>query len=160
MDTILYFPRTNLKSRLFQNVKEVPTIGIPEIGQQRDFWNSRNTSASLLTKIWAIIRFDGFIGHVVVVITFPRLASQFPRDSTSPTPNRFPRLSERRYFPRKPPWLCDYSPGTLFQKSPRFLHFTVSGSFAGSRRSGFKSRESRNPRATWAAMQSPIISPR
>ena len=32
MDTIvLYFLQTNLKSRLFQNVKEVPTIGIPKI---------------------------------------------------------------------------------------------------------------------------------
>ena len=33
MDTILYsyFLQTNLKSRLFQNVKKVPTSGIPEI---------------------------------------------------------------------------------------------------------------------------------
>ena len=33
MDTILqfYFLQTNPKSRLFQNVKKVPTIGIPEI---------------------------------------------------------------------------------------------------------------------------------
>ena len=32
MDTLLesYFPRTNLKSRLFHIVKEVPTIGIPK----------------------------------------------------------------------------------------------------------------------------------
>ena len=28
---VLYFLRTNPKSRLFQNVKEVPTSGIPEI---------------------------------------------------------------------------------------------------------------------------------
>ena len=34
MDTLLesYFPRTNLKSRLFHIVKEVTTIGIPKIG--------------------------------------------------------------------------------------------------------------------------------
>ena len=34
MDTILesYFLQTNPKSRLFRNVKEVPTIGIPKIG--------------------------------------------------------------------------------------------------------------------------------
>ena len=34
MNTLLesYFPRTNLKSRLFQFVKKVPTIGIPKIG--------------------------------------------------------------------------------------------------------------------------------
>ena len=33
MDTLLesYFLQTNLKSRLFQFVKEVPTIGIPKI---------------------------------------------------------------------------------------------------------------------------------
>ena len=39
MDTILesYFPRTNPKSRLFQNVKEVPTIGIPKIGRVARF---------------------------------------------------------------------------------------------------------------------------
>ena len=35
MDTILesYFPGANPKSRLFQNVKEVPTNGIPKIGK-------------------------------------------------------------------------------------------------------------------------------
>ena len=37
MDTILYFPRANPKSRLFQNVKEVPTIGIPKIGHIERF---------------------------------------------------------------------------------------------------------------------------
>ena len=39
MDTLLesYFPRTNPKSRLFQNVKEVPTIGIPKIGRVARF---------------------------------------------------------------------------------------------------------------------------
>ena len=39
MDTILqfYFLQTNPKSRLFQNVKKVPTIGIPEIGHIQRF---------------------------------------------------------------------------------------------------------------------------
>ena len=39
MDTILesYLPRANPKSRLFQNVKEVPTIGIPKIGRVARF---------------------------------------------------------------------------------------------------------------------------
>ena len=39
MDTILYsyFPITNLKSRLFQFVKEVTTSGIPKIGGGRRF---------------------------------------------------------------------------------------------------------------------------
>ena len=39
MDTILYpyFLRANPKSRLFQNVKEVPTIGIPKIEQKMRF---------------------------------------------------------------------------------------------------------------------------
>ena len=34
MDTLLesYFLQTNPKSRLFRNVKEVPTSGIPKIG--------------------------------------------------------------------------------------------------------------------------------
>ena len=46
MDTILesYFLQTNPKSRLFQNVKEVPTNGIPKIRRclKRIFLNSRN----------------------------------------------------------------------------------------------------------------------
>ena len=33
----LYFLRANPKSRLFQNVKKVPTIGIPKIGQKTRF---------------------------------------------------------------------------------------------------------------------------
>ena len=37
MDTILYFPRTNPKSRLFQIVKKVPTNGIPKIGSGARF---------------------------------------------------------------------------------------------------------------------------
>ena len=39
MDTELYsyFPRTNLKSRLFHNVKKVPTIGIPKIEPKSRF---------------------------------------------------------------------------------------------------------------------------
>lgn len=39
MDTLLesYFPRTNPKSRLFQIVKEVPTIGIPKIEPKSRF---------------------------------------------------------------------------------------------------------------------------
>ena len=46
---VLYFPRTNLKSRLFQNVKEVPTNGIPKIRRclKRIFLNSRNTELFL-----------------------------------------------------------------------------------------------------------------
>ena len=38
-----YFPRAHPKSRLFQIVNDVPTIGIPKIGWEiRDLWNSRN----------------------------------------------------------------------------------------------------------------------
>ena len=41
MDTVIsfYILRANPKSRLFQNVKEVSTNGIPEIGQNNAiFW--------------------------------------------------------------------------------------------------------------------------
>ena len=44
-----YFLRVNPKSRLFQNVKEVPTNGIPKIRRclKRIFLNSRNTELFL-----------------------------------------------------------------------------------------------------------------
>ena len=44
-----YFLQTNPKSRLFQNVKEVPTNGIPKIRRclKRIFLNSRNTELFL-----------------------------------------------------------------------------------------------------------------
>ena len=47
-----YFPRTNLKSRLFQNVKKVPTIGIPKIGPLTLIFG--------IPEVWNIFEMDRF----------------------------------------------------------------------------------------------------
>ena len=62
---VLYFPGTNPKSRLFQNVKEVPTSGIPKIGGSRDFRNSRNTDYFYTgADLWNSI-------YLIYLINFP-----------------------------------------------------------------------------------------
>ena len=74
MDTLLesYFPRTNPKSRLFRNVKEVPTSGIPKIG---------TTTISGIPEIWTIftqvpIYGIPFIQYTISVFLFVEFQKQ------------------------------------------------------------------------------------
>ena len=74
MDTLLesYFPRTNPKSRLFQFVKKVPTIGIPKI---------RRTPIYGIPEIWTIsaqvpIYGIPFIQHIKSVFLFVEFQKQ------------------------------------------------------------------------------------
>ena len=63
MDTLLesYFPRTNPKSRLFQFVKEVPTIGIPKI---------ETTTIFGIPEIWTIFEMGRFMEFHLYSILF------------------------------------------------------------------------------------------